>query len=36
MRRAPVNKRSSARRFNRQSGKSHAFNMRIMRGGWRL
>lgn len=36
MRRAPVNKRRSARSFNRHENKSHAFNRRIMRGGWRL
>lgn len=36
MRRRPVNKRKSAKSFNRNAGKTHAFNKRIQRGGWRL
>lgn len=36
IRRQSVNKRRSAHRFNRHEGKRHAFNLKIMRGGWRL
>lgn len=36
MRRMSPNKRSSSRSFNRNSNRTHAFNLRIMRGGWRL
>lgn len=36
MRRRSVNKGRSSRSFNRNSNKSHSFNFRIMRGGWRL
>lgn len=36
MRRKPVNKRSSARNFNKHAHKTHPFNIKIMRGGWRL
>lgn len=38
MRRKPVNKRSSARQYNRNGGTTKAANTRPMpmRGGWRL
>lgn len=35
-RRNNVNRRSSARSFNRNEPRRHVFNMKIMRGGWRL
>lgn len=35
MRRRPVNKRKSARKFNKGAKKTHARNM-VMRGGYRL
>lgn len=36
MRRFSSNKRSSARSFNRNQSRSHVYNAKIMRGGWRL
>ena len=36
MRRSRVNKRRSARKFNRGSRKTHKKNISVMRGGWRL
>lgn len=36
MNRRPANKRSSARGFNKNQKKSHVYNFKIMRGGWRL
>lgn len=36
MRRKPVNKRQSAKSFNRLERKTHVNNLKIMRGGWRL
>lgn len=38
MRRSHVNKRSSARKFRRQAGRTHGKNIMAapMRGGWRL
>lgn len=38
MRRAPVNKHKSARKFRKQVGRTKAANLRQgpMRGGWRL
>lgn len=36
MRRQAVNRGRSSRSFNRQQKRSHVFNFKIMRGGWRL
>lgn len=36
MRRKPVNKRHSAKNFNRNAKKTHPYNVRIQRGGYRL
>lgn len=35
-RRKPENRQSSARKFNHNEPKRHPFNLKIMRGGWRL
>lgn len=35
-RRRPVNKRQSAKSFNRADRRTHVYNLKIMRGGWRL
>lgn len=36
MHRSPVNKRSSARHFNKKAGRTHPKNIMVMRGGYRL
>lgn len=36
MHRSRVNKASSARSFNKKSGRTHPKNMHVMRGGFRL
>lgn len=36
MRRKPVSKGKSAKSFNRNSHKTHPYNVRIQRGGYRL
>lgn len=34
--RKPENRRRSARKFNHNENRRHVFNLKIMRGGWRL
>lgn len=36
MHRSSVNKRSSARGFNKKAGRTHPKNLHVMRGGYRL
>lgn len=36
MHRSTVNKRSSARSFNKKSGRTHPKNLKVHRGGYRL
>lgn len=34
--RTPANKGRDARKFNRDTKRSHVYNRKISRGGWRL
>lgn len=36
MHRSHVNKRHSAKQFNKRSGRTHPKNVMVMRGGYRL